>query len=268
MFKTDQARLGPRSTWAGLLLCAASASLHAQVAQAPVTLEINAAHGRLTAGLPAADAANLRATWLMPGGDVARAELLDERKFGARGGIVAGSWTHIFAPDWFATGTLAAGHGGPNWANQRLDVDVATKWGAARNWVSHVALYGARFDGKRSDQGLRVSLVAYLPGTLVLEGGATLNVSQPGAVHSQMPFASLTWGRDGEQYLSLRLSSGTEAYQALGAERQLVNFHSSSGSLAWRRWIDRGWGLVASAEAYRNPSYRRNTVGAGVFVQF
>ena len=236
--------------------------------QAPVTLELLHSRGKLSAGQPDAHATNFRGTWVFGDGQVAQVEVLDETKFNARGGIVAGSYTRVFDPDWYATGTLAFGHGGPNWANRRIDLDVATKWRAARDIVSHVALYGATYDADRSDRGLRVSLVAYLPGPTVVEGGITLNVSDPGAVRSQMPFVSVTWGREGEQYLSLRLSSGTEAYQALGASQQLVDFHSSSLGLAWRRWVDRRWGFIATAESYRNPTYKRNTFGAGLLVQF
>ncbi len=267
MFKTNKV-LRWKLPLTGLLMAAMAGGAHAQAAQAPVTLELATTHGKLTAGLPDADAVNGRGTWILSGGDVLRAELLDERKFGARGGIVAVSWTHNLSPDWYATGTLAAGHGGPNWANERVDIDVAAKWGASKGIVTHAAFYGARYDGHRSDRGLRLSLVAYLPASLVLEGGVTLNVSNPGTVHSQMPFASATWGRSGEQYLSLRVSSGTEAYQALGAGQQLVNFRSHSAGLTWRRWISKDWGFTATAEAYRNPTYRRDSVGAGLFAQF
>jgi YaiO family outer membrane protein len=236
--------------------------------QPPTTLELTGNQGQLTAGLPKARAVNLRGTWLLGGGRVAGVEVLDESKFGARGGVVAGSYTHVLNDDWYATGTAAWGRGGPNWANQRLDLDVATKWGAARDIVSHVALYGARFDAGRSDRGLRLSLVAYLPASTVIEGGVILNVSEPGSVRSQMPYASLTWGREGEQFVVLRLSSGTEAYQALGTAQQLVNFRSSSVGLTWRRWLGQQWGFIASAEGYRNPSYERRTLGAGLLVQF
>jgi YaiO family outer membrane protein len=253
--------------------CSACAQVQAQVqaqaqVQPPITLELTGNQGQLTAGLPKARAVNLRGTWVLGGGRVAGVEVLDESKFGARGGVLAGSYTHVVNDDWYVAGTAAWGRGGPNWANQRLDLDVATKWGAARNIVSHVALYGARFDAGRSDRGLRLSLVAYLPASTVVEGGVILNVSEPGSVRSQMPYASLTWGHEGEQFVVLRLSSGTEAYQALGTAQQLVNFRSSSVGLTWRRWVGQQWGFIASAENYRNPSYARRTLGAGLLVQF
>lgn len=256
----------PRAAAAALTAAAACGAL-AQT-PAPVTLDLLFTQGRLSAGLPEASATNLRGTWLLGDGQVARLEVLDERKFDAHGGIVAGSYTRDFGPDWYATGTLALGQGGPNWARRRVDIDLATKWRSARDLVSHVAVYGARYDADRSDRGLRISLVGYLPAAVVVEGGILFNLSEPGAVQSRMPYASVLWGREGEQYLSLRVSSGSEAYQALGAARQLVDFHSSSAGLTWRRWLGPRWGFIAVAEHYRNPSYERNTLGLGLLVQF
>ena len=232
------------------------------------TVEAVATHGKLSAQLPNANALNLRGTWVFDGGDVARAEVLDESKFGSRGGIGAIGYTKVLSPDWFATGSVAVGHGGPNWANARADVEVSTKWGEQRSIVTGVALYHARFDGDRSDNGLRLSLVGYLPGSVVLEAGVTFNVSEPGAVRSQMPYISASFGSEGVQYFTVRAANGSEAYQAVGEGQQLVDFNSRSLGIGWRRWVTRDWGFIAQAEHYRNPSYERNTLGAGIFVQW
>ena len=257
--------------WAGTLLLAALAWQAPALAQAqatPLTVELIASQGRLTAGQPAAQALNLRGTWLRPGGDVVRGELLSEDKFSQRGGVAAVGYTAVLSPDWVAAGTLALGTGGPNWANQRIDLELSRSWGEARSLVTRAALYKAWFDDRRSDRGLRLALVAYLPGSLVLEAGSALNLSQPGAVHSAMPFASATLGRDGEQYLSLRVSRGSEAYLATVGGPQPVQFDSHSVGVNWRRWVGPQWGFIAQAEQYGNPSYRRTTLGAGLFAQW
>ncbi len=232
------------------------------------TVDVTAAHGNLSSGLPQAESLNLRGVFLLDNGDVAYAELLDERKFGRHGGIAAGAYTHVFSPDWYATGTAAIGRGGPNWASTRLDAQVSRKWLAQRQLVTSAALYGARYENDRTDSGLRLSAAWYLPLPAVLEGGITFNVSQPGRVHSHMPYIAATYGREGWQYLTVRASSGTEAYQALGGNQQLVDFRSNSQSLGWRRWIGERWGFTAQAERYRNPTYQRHTVGLGLFVQW
>ena len=232
------------------------------------TVEVVAAHGRLTDQLPDANALNARGAWVFGDGDVFRAEILDERKFGSRGGVAGIGYTSVLSPDWYVAGNLALGHGGPNWATTRVDVELSTKWTEQRDILTRVAFYQARFDNNRSDRGLRLGLVGYLPGSVVLETGVAFNISEPGAVRSRMPFISATIGREGVQYLSLRASRGSEAYQAIGAGQQLVDFNSRSVGVAWRRWVDRQWGFIVQAEFYRNPTYERATLGTGIFVQW
>ena len=250
------------------LLLAASLALPALAQTAPLTVEAVASQGRLSAGLPDARALSLRATWLQPGGNVLRGELLSETKFDKRGGVAAVGYTAVLSPDWVAAGTLALGTGGSNWANQRIDLDLSRSWGDSRSLVTRAALYKAWFDDQRSDRGLRLALVAYLPASLVLEAGTALNLSEPGGVQSAMPFASATLGRDGQQYLSLRVSRGSEAYLSTVFGPQAVQFDSHSVAVNWRRWVGPQWGFIAQAEQYGNPSYRRSTLGAGLFAQW
>ncbi len=258
----------PRAAPLLLALLAGLAAAPAGAQAAPLTVELIASQGHLTAGQPDAQALNLRATWLRPGGDVLRGELLSEDKFSKRGGVAAVGYTAVLSPDWVAAGTLALGTGGPNWANQRVDLELSRSWGDSRSWVTRFALYKAWFDDRRSDRGLRGALVAYLPGSLVLEAGSAFNLSEPGAVRSAMPFASATLGRDGEQYLSLRVARGSEAYLSTVFGPQPVKFDSHSVGLNWRRWVGPQWGFILQAEQYGNPSYRRMTLGAGLFSQW
>lgn len=261
----------PASTVAAALAWALCGAAQAQTAAEPplrVSWDLQTTHSTLSAGLPDGHAVNVRGTVVLPRGDVLLIDLLDERKFGESGGVVAAAYTAVLSPDWFTTQTLAFGRGGPNWANFRADAQISRKWLAQRQLVSSAALYKAFFANERSDTGLRLSLAWYLAAPAVLEAGVIVNVSQPGSVNSRMPYASATFGREGVQYLSLRATSGSEAYQAIGSQAQLVDFRSRSLALGWRRWIGPQWGLTAQLERYRNPSYQRHTLGLGVFVQF
>jgi YaiO family outer membrane protein len=235
---------------------------------ARATFDLVRTRSTLSAGLPDGEANYLRGTWALAGGDVLRAELLDERKFGDHGGIAGLSYTAVLSPDWYGTGTVVGGVGGPNWANNRVDLQLSRKWLPNRQLVTSAAYYHAAFDNRRSDAGARLSAVLYLDAPVVLEAGVILNVSQPGSIHSHMPYASATLGREGVQYFSLRASRGTEAYQALGSQAQLVNFSSRSLGAIWKLWLGPRWGLNAQAEYYENPTYHRSTLGAGLFVQW
>jgi len=250
------------------LLCACALAQAQTNEPTQVTWDVQATHSQLSAGLPDGEALDLRASWNLSGGDSLIAEVLDERKFGQHGGVLGLTYTKVFSPDWFGAGTVVAGHGGPNWANARADAQLSRKWLSQRQLVTSAAVYHAAYDDARSDTGLRLSAAWYLDLPAVLEAGVTLNVSQPGSIHSHMPYASATFGREGVQYVSLRASRGTEAYQALGADAQLVNFRSHGVAATWRRWLGPRWGVSAQAEHYRNPSYERRTLGVGLFAQW
>ena len=235
---------------------------------ARTTWDLITTHSALNAGLPEGWAQNLRGAITIAPGHTLLLDLLNERKFGADGGVAAATYTVDLSENWYLSHTLAAGHGGPNWANGRVDLQLSRKWLSRKQLVTSAGAYRAVFDNNRSDAGVRLSMALYLEAPVVLEGGVTLNVSQPGGVFSYMPYAAVTVGREGDQYVSARISSGTEAYQAIGTQAQLVDFRSSSVSLGWRRWLGPRWGLSAQGEYYRNPTYHRRTLGVGLFAQF
>lgn len=253
------------STLALGLLPAAPALAQAGAAN---TAELLVTGSRISAGLPDGHALNLRLTSQRGGDNVWRAELLQERRFGENGGVAGAGFTVGLAPDWFGGANLTLGNGGPNWARKRLDLQLSTRLGAARENIAQLSVYRALYDNQRSDTGYGLALVSYSFSPLVLQAGVVFNVSDPGSVHSTMTTLSGTWGREGEQYISLRVSSGGESYQALGAAAQLVDFNSHSAALQWRRWLGPRWGVTAQLEHYRNPSYERLSLGAGLFSQW
>lgn len=249
-----------------LMACCCLPSV-AQPAQ-KLTVEVGSSRGRVTAGLGQVEANSVRGVWAFASGDVLNAEVLDERKFGLHGQVVALGGTKVLSPEWSVGGTLVSGQGGDAWARNRYDLELTKAWGPGHSLLTRAARYHARFDGNRADKGWRLSSTVYLSVPLVLEGGVTLNVSEPGAVRSHMPYLAATFGKDGEQYLVLRATRGTEAYQAVAAGAQLVDFKSNSLGLRWQYWLAPSYGLVVQGEHYRNPSYERKTVGMSGFAQW
>ena len=234
-------------------------------------LEVAHTSNRLTGPYADGRAEQLRGSWTLPGGHVLRGELLDEKRFGAHGGLVALGYTHVLSPRWNASAAFAAGHGGPIWPQRRIDLDLGRAWGEQLAWVTRLGWYDARYEGGRSDGGWRVSGAAYLPGGWSFEAGTVLNISQPGQVRSAMPYLAATQGLEGDYYLSLRWSRGREAYQAVGPERQIANFPSHSASLTGRLWLGPLWGMTGMVEQYVNGSsrgYRRTSLSLGLFYQW
>lgn len=247
---------------------AATLPVAAQAQPAATTADLVATGSSISGGLPDGRALNLRLVSQQGGDDLWRAELLQERRFGASGGVVGAGVQRGLAPDWYAGANLTLGHGGPNWVRRRLDLSLATKLGVQRDTILMASAYRALYDNQRSDTGLGLTLVAYAWSPLVLQAGLTFNISDPGAVHSTMGTLAATWGREGEQLLTARLAAGTEGYQALGTGAQLVDFRSRSAALQWRRWLGPRWGLSAQLEHYHNPSYERLSLSAGLFSQW
>lgn len=233
-----------------------------------MTWDLQTWHSNLNAGLPDGEAVNLRGAITLRSGDVLNLELLRERKFGETGGVAAGSYTWQISDRWYLVHAVALGEGGPNWSILRVDTQISRKWLSQGQLVTSAAVYGAALHEDRSEGGMRLAVAWYLPAPVVLESGVVLNVSQPGNVFSHMPFASVTVGREGTGYFSLRMASGTEAYQSIGTQAQLVDFRSTSVMATGRVWLGQRWGLSAQAERYSNPSYKRHTLGVGVFLTF
>lgn len=267
-------RLGLHSnrTAASVLTLLLASTVAAQETPAPTParrgqIDLTQRQSRHSANLPTGHATSLRGNWALSQDTVLNAELLSEKKFGAQGGVAAAGATQNLDPDWFVSASLTRGWGGPNWARTRLDGAVSRKWGADRQLVTTLGAYRSNFDASRSDRGVRVSANYYVNHFVVLEGGVSVNSSHPGKVRSQMPYLAVTLGTEGLQFLTLRASRGSEAYQSVGTSAQLVDFDSQSLSLDWRYWLAPDWGMTLHAERYLNPSYRRTTVGGGLFLQ-
>ncbi|MFM2402470.1 MAG: hypothetical protein RL223_350 [Pseudomonadota bacterium] len=232
------------------------------------TVDLLASGGRLSAGLGSTGAVSLRGVSRLDNGDLLRGELLRERKFGETGGIAGLGYTRQIHPDHALTATVSRGQGGLSWARMRGDLELASTWGPARNLVTRMAVYRARYDSQRSDTGLRLGLAVYMPGGLALEGGVTYNRSQPGSVGTAMPFVAATLGQEGDRIVSLRVAHGREGWQPIGEGLSVQDFTSTTVGLNWRQWLASDWGVLAQAEYYRNPTYHRTTLGAGLFGQW
>ena len=194
-----------------------------------------------------------------------------QRHFGESGTLGGLTLVHDLSPDWYALAGVSGGSA--SFQNRlRLDAGLYRKWGAERRWVTGLGLMHARSgDREHRDNALRASAIYYAPEGWVGEGGVSFNRSSPGAVWSTRFYAAATLGRAKQRQWTLRLEHGQEGYLPVAAGLPVasdVRFRSTEATLQWRQWVARDWGVVAGAQFYRNPYYRRAGLQVGVFWDF
>lgn len=267
------------------LLCLASLSspfiaAHAQTATAapaaapaevgPLlkkSVELNVNAQNLTNGFGQWRDVTLRGTVALPS-HVLQAELSAQDRFNQRGTYLGISDTYSINDDWYASLALGAGDGAFYLPRYRVDAAIYRKWLPDRSLVTSVgAGYYSAPDG-HSDNSISLGAIYYFKAPWVVEGGVRFNSSNPGAIRTHQQFVAATWGRDKQDTVSARYGWGGEGYQTVASNTQLVNFQSNETSLTWRHWLTPRGGVLIGASDYRNPSYTRSGINAGLFTEF
>ena len=147
----------------------------------------------------------------------------------------------------------------------RFDASLNVKLGSARSLI--LTGGGTVVDAKAGfkDRALFGSLTWYASGSVLIEGGARVNWSDPGSVRSARGTGALSLGRSGRTLLTIRGSAGSEGYQLTGVSQTLREFTSQEAGAVWRQWFSRGTGFVLGADWYHNPFYTRAGLSLGLF---
>lgn len=200
--------------------------------------------------------------------DALVAEVVHATEFNDTGTFVGIGDTHTFNEDWYASLATGMSDGGVFFPKLRADGFINKKWGPAKNLISVVGLSYYQAKDEHRDRGYSLGFVYYAEAPFTVEGAVRWNTSTPGDVTSRNQFIAVTQGRNKQHYITLRVQSGIEAYQAIGADTALVNFSSHEYSLSWRQWLSEKYGLTLVGEHYINPSYKRSGASLGVFREF
>lgn len=255
----------------------ADASAHAVMSAATTdtakrqhTLEVGGATASLSNHSPNWRDAYLKGTHHLGENGVLQWQVDSQKHYGERGTSGAISYTRDINPDWYFS--IGASAGSASFMSKaRADVALYYKWLANRQLVTGITgMWSKSGDNVHSDRAVGVNAAYYfsdLP--LVLQGGVTVNQSNPGSVTTNRWFGALTYGRDKEYYLTLRHEAGREGYLPAGAHTgNAVDFSSRVSNVSWRQWITPNLGYVVGGEYYVNPYYHRKGVNAGVFYNF
>ena len=160
---------------------------------------------------------------------------------------------------------IGAGTGDFVLPDLRLDASLNLKLGSARSLI--LTAGGTLVDAKAGfeDRALFGGLTWYAGPSVLLEGGARINWSNPGSVSSARAYGSLSVGRSGSSLFTLRGSAGGEGYQLAGPGAPLREFNSEEAGLTWRIWFARSVGAVIGGDWYHNPFYTRAGASFGLF---
>ena len=235
--------------------------------EAKRSLELSVGSQSLNAGYSNWRDVTLRGTYALPG-NVVQGELSVNRRFDEDGAFLGISDTYTFNEDWFGSVAVGAGDGAFYLPRYRVDAALYKKWLADRSLVTSVGVGYYNAPDGHIDRSLTLGAAYYFASPWIVEGGVRLNRSSPGSVNTHQPYAAVTYGRDKQDLVSARYTWGSEGYQAIAADTQLVNFKSREASVAWRHWLNPKTGWLISANRYTNPSYHRAGINVGIFHDF
>lgn len=231
------------------------------------SLELSAGGQSLSAGFSNWRDLTLRGSYGVPR-HLFQGEVSLNRRFDQNGAFAGVSDTYTFNEDWFGSVALGVGDGAFYLPRYRVDAALYKKWLADRSLVSSVGVgYYDAPDG-HTDRSLSLGAAYYFASPWIVEGGVRFNRSNPGSVRTQQQFVAVTYGRHKQDLVTARYGWGSEGYQTIAANTQLVNFDSREASVAWRHWFDAHTGVLVNANRYTNPSYRRSGINVGIFHDF
>ena len=172
---------------------------------------------------------------------------------------------HTFSDRFYTQVGVGAGSGDFVLPDLRLDASLNVKLGSARSLI--LTAGGTLVDAKAGfeDRALFGALTWYAGASVLVEGGARINWSNPGSVSSARGYGSLSVGRSGSSLFTLRGSAGGEGYQLAGPGAPLREFNSEEAGLVWRIWFVRSVGMVVGGDWYHNPFYTRAGASLGLF---
>jgi YaiO family outer membrane protein len=247
---------------------AASGQLAAQSEPTQGTLEAGALHHTLSDGFGNWNHLFVRGNVRLGADDLLNAELVHARQFGDSGNLMVLGDTHTFNADWYGSASMATSTGGFFFPHSRFDLTANRKWLAGRNLVSTLGLTAINAKDGHRDRSLLAGASYYFAGPWIAEGGMRFNRSNPGRVNSNGKYLALTYAENQRRMVSLRRSIGSEAYQYIGENALLVDFHSSSWTGTWRQWLRPKQGFQVRAESYSNPYYHRHGIELSLFQEF
>ena len=231
------------------------------------SIELSAGYQNLTAGLGSWRDLTLRGTYGLPS-HLLQGEISTIRRFNQNGVFVGLGDTYTFNEDWYGNVSVGFGDGAFYLPKYRVNATLYKKWLPQRNLVTSIGVGKYKAPDGHVDNSLALGVVYYFDAPWVAEFGLNANNSDPGAIKTQQQFLALTYGRNKENLVTVRHAWGSEGYQTIATNAQLINFASKESSVSWRHWFAPRTGVSLSANRYTNPFYIRSGMNVGIFHDF
>jgi YaiO family outer membrane protein len=228
-------------------------------------IELGGARHLLTGQQPSWASDYVRGSWIQSDKNVWNYEVVNASRFGDNGIFLSGGLTRNFSDAWYGSLALGTSEGGFFWPRYRVDAFLHHKLLEKKNLVATVGLTILQAKDIHHDRILHLGADYYFENPWIVSGEFVVNNSSPGNVNANYAFLAATYGRDKNQYLTLRLGSGKEAYQLLGNSQVISGFYSRIATVTYRKWVGREWGFNVVGEEYTNPLYGRRGIQFGIF---
>ena len=231
-------------------------------------LEVGGMHFELTDDFADTNAAYVRAHIDRGYANTWNLELVHMDRFDDSGTLGVVTNTHDFNPDLFSRVTLSSSTEGFFFPEFRAQGSMNVRLLPRRNLIATAGV--SYFDARdiHTDVAVFLESTWYVNDRWVAQGGVRMNRSSPGAVDSYSGYAALTWGRDRDRYVGVRIGGGNQAWQAFADDDFQVDFPFAQVTLTWREWIGKRWGVNVSADGYSSDPYDQYGLEIGVFREF
>ncbi len=148
------------------------------------------------------------------------------------------------------------------------DITASRRWFDSDKFVTMFDGSYLRWQDVHRDYRWGVGAAYQFDRPWAVEAGVNIDVSTPGNVATEYQYVAVTQGREKKYLVTLRGEFGREAYQAIGPDTDISNFHSYGVSLKLRKWVGADWGFVATGNYYSNPFYQDKGIAVGFFKEF
>jgi YaiO family outer membrane protein len=189
-------------------------------------------------------------------------------EFGDMGTAFKGGLTYDMSENWYTTLQMSSSSGGFFLPRVSTRISIGRGWLPGQRLDTTVGMGYVRWKDATTEYDCPVGVSYEFAPSWSAQAEVNFEVTSPSSVFSHTQFVSVSQGKEERHLVTLGGEFGTEAFQIIGPNTTLSNFHSSEITLKWRQWAHRGWGWSVGGLYYLNREYQRKSVELGIFKEF